>query len=161
MASWSVSGHGGRTCIMAVMFVTMCAASTVHSRSSEEQDLKLRVGVRRFSRASMMSDFSLQAAPGGRSIADELFSDCDHHSGCGESSDRICCNRKCVDVSRSSQSCGACNVQCAYNKECCGGVCVDAHASDPFNCGACGNVCADGVPCLFGMCGYSSGRIIP
>lgn len=154
MASWSRTGHGGYAAglllrvSMGLIFAMVTAASAVRSRPA---DLRVQ---RRFSRA-MMSDASLQA-PGGRNG----YSNCDQPSGCAGST-QVCCNRECVDISKSSQSCGACNNQCAYNRECCDGVCVDAHASDPFNCGACGNVCADGVPCLFGMCGYSSGRIVP
>jgi len=76
------------------------------------------------------------------------------------------CDGNCVDIQRSADNCGACDLACPTGTACengacvascssgatdCGGSCVDL-ATDPKNCGACGVACPEGTACEMYVC---------
>ncbi|MFO0558476.1 MAG: MXAN_6577-like cysteine-rich protein [Polyangiales bacterium] len=78
------------------------------------------------------------------------------------------CGARCVDVSASTDHCGACGNACSTTQTCtmgmcvaaiacpsgqtdCGGTCVDTKSSSA-HCGECGNACSAGQTCAMGMC---------
>ncbi|MBN1204844.1 MAG: hypothetical protein JXB05_07965 [Myxococcaceae bacterium] len=84
---------------------------------------------------------------------------------CGEGLTR--CFDQCVDLTSSTESCGACGVVCGLGQVCaegscrcqegattCAGQCA-VTASDPKNCGACGIACGQGRVCESGQCKVS------
>ena len=76
---------------------------------------------------------------------DEPFALQTDESNCGRcgmncATNRTCCSGMCVDTETSNGHCGMCNHVCGSGFSCCGADCVDFQ-SDNANCGSCGHAC--------------------
>jgi len=70
------------------------------------------------------------------------------------------CGGTCVNLTTSSENCGACGTKCTGPLlGCCKGTCT-SFVSDESNCGSCGHKCGTGSTCTSGSCKVKVGVIV-
>ncbi len=100
---------------------------------------------------------------GGGTVVGENGECCAGSSLCGET---------CFNLTNDANHCGSCDVSCADNQVCSGGVCAACPpqdtqckdqcanlSEDNYNCGACGHACAASQTCTSGRCGACDGDL--
>lgn len=66
------------------------------------------------------------------------------------------CGKKCYDLDKDENHCGACDVACGAGEVCCDGECANLETS-AANCSACGQACGASETCVAGVCTTAEG----